>query len=90
MASVSTTDNGGSQPLELPVRTLAGATILVGAGSLLAALGFGLGTWAVVAAVRRWLAGLDQPPAQRAYRHVTRVRNAARVGVSAWRNGPAE
>jgi hypothetical protein len=68
------------------VPLITGAALL-GAGTLIALVGLGIGGGHLVAATRRWLEEMEVPPSEQARQKLMQARAAAAAGASAWQNG---
>lgn len=60
---------------------------LIGAGTLIALAGLGVGGGHLIAATRRWINEMDVPPSEQARQKWLQARAAAAAGASAWQNG---
>ncbi len=67
---------------------LAAGGALIGIGGLLGFTGILLLGGALVAAVRRWVQQLEQPPSELAKRTWQQARAATSAGAQAWRSSP--
>ncbi len=63
-------------------------TALVGAGALLAMVGFAIGGAHLLSATRRWISEMEVPPSELAKLKWAQARAAAAAGAGAWQNGP--
>lgn len=60
---------------------------LLGAGTLIALVGLGIGGGHLFATTRRWLEEWDVPPSEQARQKWLQARAAAAAGAAAWQNG---
>jgi hypothetical protein len=82
------TNNRDSRPgLQVGTGPLVFGLVLAGVGSLLGAAGLAVSGAALATSVRRWIAAMDEPPAQLARRHLAKARAATAAGATAWRDG---
>lgn len=60
---------------------------LLGAGALIALVGFAIGGGHLIAATRRWVKEMEVPPSELARQKWSQARTAVEAGTSAWQNG---
>jgi hypothetical protein len=63
------------------------SAVLVGAGAILAIAGFAIGGTTLLAATRRRVQEMEQPPAEVLRQHWEKTKAATAAGVSAWHDG---
>lgn len=82
----NSTQSSNSLP---PVRSgpLITGAALVGAGSLLVAAGFIVGSIHLLSATRQWVRAMETPPSELARLKWAQARAAVTAGAGAWQNG---
>jgi len=80
-------DEQAGIPVPLNKGLLITGASLIAASGLLAALGIGCTTVAVVAAARAWSRGLPTPPNEIARQKLRQARHAGGAAAQAWRSG---
>ena len=87
MAAYADIDRRNNAPAPyLDRRLIAGSAALVTSGLLACLAGATVGTVALVSAVRRYVADLEEPPRAMARRRWGQVRSATVAGAGAWQN----
>jgi hypothetical protein len=82
-------DAGSLREDQLDRRRIAGGGVLIGLGGLLGFTGMLLVSSAIVAAARRRVNQLEQPPSELAKRTWQQARAATTAGAKAWRDIPS-
>jgi hypothetical protein len=84
--AVDTDVRSNGETTYLDRRLMRGSVVLMTGGLLAWLIGATVGTVAVVAASRRYVASLDEPPQVKARRRWQQARSATMAGVGAWQD----
>ncbi len=83
-----TNNTSSRHALELNGGLLGSGAVLLCVGGVLWLAGAGLAAVAVAQAVRKWVAQLDESPAETAHKRIQQFKVAASAGSKAWREQP--
>jgi hypothetical protein len=85
------TSGGSLAGFQFSTGPLVVSAALVGAGAILAIAGFAIGGMTLIAATRRRVQEMEQPPAEVLRQSWEKTKAATAAGVSAWHDGaPAQ
>jgi membrane protein implicated in regulation of membrane protease activity len=79
--------DGGPAGFQVSTGPLVVSAVLVGAGAVLAVAGFAIGGMTLIAATRRRVQEMEQPPAEVLRQSWEKTKAATAAGVSAWSDG---
>jgi membrane protein implicated in regulation of membrane protease activity len=79
--------SGGPAGMQISSGPLVVSAVLVGAGAALALAGFAIGGMTLIAATRRRVQDMEQPPAEVLRQSWEKTKAATAAGVSAWHDG---
>jgi hypothetical protein len=82
-----TSMTGGPAGMQISTGPLVVGAVLVGAGAILALAGFAIGGMTLIAATRRRVQEMEQPPAEVLRQSWEKTKAATAAGVSAWHDG---
>jgi hypothetical protein len=82
-----TASSGSLAGFQVATGPLVVSAALVGAGAVLAIAGFAIGGMTLIAATRRRVQDMDQPPAEVLRQSWEKTKAATSAGVSAWHDG---
>ncbi len=86
MGSMGTGENLGNGP-QFKTGPLITSAVMVGAGTLIALTGLGIGAAYVVSATREWIDEMEVAPTELARMKWTQARAAMAAGAAAWQDG---
>lgn len=70
-------------------RTMIVGGVLIAAGSIIGAAGVAVSGTALIAAIRRYVSDMEEPPSELARRKWAQAKAATAAGASAWQDGNA-